>query len=98
MTTPEISIVIPVYNEEGVLAALFDRLYRVLDALGASFEVIFVNDGSRDRSAAILREQFQRRPEVTRVILFAANFGQHMAIMAGFEQSRGAMVLSLIHI
>ena len=95
MIRPEISIVIPVYNEEAGLAALFGRLYPALDALGASYEVIFINDGSRDRSAAILREQFQRRPEVTRVILFAANFGQHMAIMAGFEQSRGAIVVTL---
>ena len=95
MSAPEISIVIPVYNEEEGLAQLFARLYPVLDALGASYEVIFVNDGSRDRSAAILRAQFQQRPEVTRVILFAANFGQHMAIMAGFEHSRGAIVITL---
>ena len=95
MTSPVLSIVIPVYNEEPGLAALFDRLYPALDALGASYEVIFINDGSRDRSAAILREQFQRRPEVTRVILFSGNFGQHMAIMAGFEQSRGEIVITL---
>jgi undecaprenyl-phosphate 4-deoxy-4-formamido-L-arabinose transferase len=49
------------------------------------YEVLFVNDGSRDRSAAILKDQFLRRPEVTRVILFNANYGQHMAIIAGFE-------------
>lgn len=95
MTQPELSIVIPVYNEESGLKALFDRLYPALDALGASYEVIFVNDGSRDGSAAILRHQFQQRPEVTRVVLFASNFGQHMAIMAGFEQSRGAIVITL---
>lgn len=92
---PEISVVIPVYNEQEGLAALFDRLYPALDALGASYEVLFINDGSRDRSAAILRGQFQLRPEVTTVILFAANFGQHMAIMAGFEKSRGSIVITL---
>ncbi|MFO1204837.1 MAG: glycosyltransferase [Burkholderiales bacterium] len=92
---PEISVVIPVYNEEAGLPALFDRLYPALDGMGASFEVVFVNDGSRDRSAALLREQYQRRPEVTRVILFAANFGQHMAIMAGFEHCRGQIVVTL---
>ena len=64
-----LSVVIPVYNEEAGLPALFARLYPALDALGKSYEVIFVNDGSRDRSAALLREQFQKRPEVTRVIL-----------------------------
>ena len=92
---PQVSIVIPVYNEEAGLAALFARLYPALDALGRSYEVIFVNDGSRDRSAAILREQFQKRPEVTRVVLFNGNFGQHMAIMAAFEQCRGDMIVTL---
>ncbi len=95
MTSPELSIIIPIYNEEDGLAALFDRLYPALDALKTTYEIIFVNDGSKDRSAAILREQFQKRPEVTRVILFAANAGQHMAIMAGFEHSRGEIMVTL---
>jgi undecaprenyl-phosphate 4-deoxy-4-formamido-L-arabinose transferase len=95
MAAPEVSVVIPVYNEEAVLPALFARLYPALDALGASYEVIFVNDGSADRSAALLREQFEIRPGVTRVILFNGNFGQHLAIMAGFEASRGERVVTL---
>ncbi|MCK9283630.1 MAG: glycosyltransferase [Rhodocyclaceae bacterium] len=95
MTTPEISIVIPVYNEEAGLQTLFDRLYPALDVLKTTYEVIFVNDGSRDRSAALLREQFQKRPDVTRAILLAANAGQHMAIMAGFEHARGQIVVTL---
>ncbi|HKC39095.1 MAG TPA: glycosyltransferase, partial [Gemmatimonadales bacterium] len=61
----------------------------------ASYEVIFINDGSVDRSAALLREQFQRRPDATRVILFGGNYGQHMAIVAGFEHSRGERVVTL---
>ena len=92
---PEMSLVIPVYNEEEVLAALFARLYPALDALGRSYEIIFVDDGSRDRSVAILREQFERRPEVTRVVLFAANFGQHRAILAGFAHARGRYLITL---
>jgi undecaprenyl-phosphate 4-deoxy-4-formamido-L-arabinose transferase len=84
-----------VYNEEAVLPALFARLYPALDALGMSYEVVFVNDGSVDRSAGLLREQFQKRPEVTRVILFNGNFGQHMAIMAGFEHVRGERIVTL---
>src|SRR6266853_778477 len=76
MAAPKVSVVIPVYNEEAVLPALFARLYPALDALGASYEVIFINDGSVDRSAALLREQFQRRPDATRVILFAGNYGR----------------------
>lgn len=90
-----LSIVIPVYNEEAGLALLFARLYPALDQLGESYEVIFVNDGSRDRSVALLREQFQKRPDVTRVVLFSGNYGQHMAIMAGFAQCRGERVVTL---
>ena len=95
MNNPELSVVIPVYNEEQGLAALFERLYTALDALKRSYEIIFINDGSRDHSAAILREQYERRPDVTRVILFNGNFGQHMAIMAGFSKSRGETIVTL---
>ena len=95
MNTPALSVVIPVYNEEQGLAALFARLYPALDALGIAYEVLFVNDGSRDRSAAILREQYQRRPDVTRVILLAGNFGQHMAILSAFAQCRGQRIVTL---
>jgi len=95
MNTPELSVIVPVYNEEQGLASLFGRLYPALDKLNISYEIIFINDGSRDRSAAILREQFQQRPDVTRVVLFNGNYGQHMAIMAGFEQSRGKRMVTL---
>ena len=95
MTKADLSVVIPVYNEEAVLAALFARLYPALDALGTAYEVIFVDDGSRDRSAALLRAQFAARPEVTRVMILAGNFGQHMAIMAGFEHCRGERIVTL---
>src|SRR5258705_5256412 len=95
LQAPQVSIVIPVYNEEAGLQALFDRLYPALDRLGVSFEVIFVDDGSRDRSAAMLKEQLAQRPDVTRVILFNANYGQHMAIVAGFERCRSERVVTL---
>ena len=95
MSAPKVSIVIPVYNEEPGLAALFARLYPALDALGEPYELILVDDGSRDRSALLLREQFDRRPDVTRVVLLASNFGQHMAILAGFEQVRGEVAITL---
>ena len=95
MQAPRVSIVIPVYNEEAGLQPLFDRLYPALDRLGVAFEVIFVDDGSRDRSAAMLKEQFAQRPDVTRVILFNANYGQHMAIVAGFERCRSERVVTL---
>jgi undecaprenyl-phosphate 4-deoxy-4-formamido-L-arabinose transferase len=94
-SAPQLSVVIPIFNEEAGLPALFDRLYPALDKLGASYEVLFVNDGSRDCSAALLKDQFLRRPEVTRVILFNANYGQHLAIVAGFDHSRGERVVTL---
>jgi undecaprenyl-phosphate 4-deoxy-4-formamido-L-arabinose transferase len=90
-----LSVVIPVYNEELGLAQLFSRLYPALDRLRISYEIIFINDGSSDRSAALLREQFQARPDVTRVVLFKGNYGQHMAIMAGFEHCRGERIVTL---
>ena len=95
MNNPQLSVIIPVYNEEAGLHALFERLYPALDKLATSYEIIFINDGSRDHSAAMLREQFQQRPDVTRVLLFNGNFGQHMAIMAGFEHSRGQRIVTL---
>ena len=95
MNLPTLSVVIPVYNEEAGLPALFARLYPALDALQIPYEVIFVNDGGRDRSAALLKDQFAARPEVTRVVLFNANYGQHLAILAGFERVRGERIVTL---
>ena len=91
----DLSVVIPIYNEEAGLAKLFERLYPALDALGLNYEIVFINDGSRDRSAAILAEQFRLRPDVTRVVLFNGNYGQHMAILAGFAETRGEITVTL---
>ena len=93
--TPQLSIVIPVYNEVLNLPTLFARLYPVLDALGRSYEIIFTNDGSADRSIELLRAQHAARADVTRVIDFNSNYGQHMAIMAAFERVRGEIVITL---
>jgi undecaprenyl-phosphate 4-deoxy-4-formamido-L-arabinose transferase len=84
-----------VYNEEAGLQHLFDRLYPVLDRLERPYELIFIDDGSADRSVAIMREQFARRPDTTRVVVLARNVGQHMAILAGFAQARGDYVITL---
>lgn len=92
---PDVSIVIPIYNEEAGLQALFARLYPALDALDRTYEIVLVDDGSRDRSPALLHEQFDRRPDVTRVVYLQANFGQHMAVLAGFERSRGDIVVTM---
>lgn len=92
---PHISIVIPVYNEQAGLAHLFARLYPAMDQLALPYEIIFVNDGSRDDSVSILASQFRQRPDVTRVVLFNGNYGQHMAILAGFEATRGEIIITL---
>ncbi len=95
MTKPYISIVIPVYNEQENLNALFTRLTAVMDKLGKPYEILFTNDGSRDRSGAMLEEFHKQRPEQVRFIDFNGNFGQHMAIMAGFERVRGEVIVTL---
>src|SRR6201993_1775173 len=92
---PELSVVIPIYNEEAGLAHLFARLYPALDKLAIPYEIVFVNDGSRDRSPAILSDQFRLRPDVTRVVLFNGNYGQHMAILAGVEATLGDIIVTL---
>ncbi len=95
MTRPDVSVVIPVYNEQENLEALFTRLMSVMDKAGKPFEVLFTNDGSRDRSGAMLRTFHDRRPNEVRVIDFNGNFGQHMAIMAAFERARGEVIVTL---
>lgn len=91
----QLSVVIPVYNEELNLPTLFARLYPVLDGLGRPYEILFTNDGSHDRSIELLKAQYAARPDVTRVIDFNANYGQHMAIMAAFERVRGNIIVTL---
>jgi undecaprenyl-phosphate 4-deoxy-4-formamido-L-arabinose transferase len=93
--TVALSVVIPVYNEELNLPVLFARLYPVLDALHRRYEIVFTNDGSGDHSIELLRAQHAARPDVTRVIDFNSNYGQHMAIMAAFERVRGEVIVTL---
>jgi undecaprenyl-phosphate 4-deoxy-4-formamido-L-arabinose transferase len=94
-SAPQLTVVVPVFNEEHCLPSLFARLYPALDALGRSYECLFVDDGSTDASVSLLRQMFSRRPEQTRLILLRGNFGQHAAIMAGFEQAHGQHVVTL---
>ncbi len=94
-TAPDLSVVIPVYNEALNLPLLFSRLYPVLDAVGRKYEVIFTNDGSADTSLELLKAQYEKRPDVTRVVDFNANYGQHMAIMAAFERVKGQVIVTL---
>lgn len=91
---PYITIVIPVYNEEGNLPPLFARLYSVMQKLGKPFEIIFTDDGSRDQSLNILKGFATEFREV-KVVEFNGNFGQHMAILAAFEKSAGDIIITL---
>lgn len=95
MAKPYLSIVVPVYNEADNLEQLYSRLTSVLDNNGKSYEIILVNDGSRDGTEAILNNLYNRRPEHIRIVHFNGNFGQHMAIMAGFERARGEITVTL---
>jgi undecaprenyl-phosphate 4-deoxy-4-formamido-L-arabinose transferase len=95
MSKPYVSVVIPVYNEQENLEALFSRLMPVMDKLGRPFEVLFTNDGSHDRSGKLLMDFYRQRPKQVRVIDFNGNFGQHMAIMAAFERVRGDVIVTL---
>lgn len=90
-----LSVIIPVYNEQDTLPSLFKRCYTVLDALNTPYEIIFTNDGSTDESYTLLHAQHMARPDVTTVIDFEGNYGQHMAIIAGFENANGDYCITL---
>jgi undecaprenyl-phosphate 4-deoxy-4-formamido-L-arabinose transferase len=92
---PEISVVIPVYNEEENLRELGERLIRTLTAMGRPFEIIFVDDGSTDRSWQVLSDLNREHPLHIRALQFHRNFGQHQAIFAGFQAARGKIMVTL---
>jgi undecaprenyl-phosphate 4-deoxy-4-formamido-L-arabinose transferase len=90
-----ISVVVPVFNESANLAALWARLKPVLETIGRPWEAIFVDDGSRDDSLAVLRRIAADEGGRVRVVELARNFGQHSAILAGFRESKGEVVVTL---
>jgi undecaprenyl-phosphate 4-deoxy-4-formamido-L-arabinose transferase len=91
---PKLSIVIPMYNEERNLAALFARLFAACAAQPHPWEVICVNDGSKDRTAELVRAEQAEHPQVV-LVQFARNFGQHAAVTAGFASARGEWLVTL---
>jgi undecaprenyl-phosphate 4-deoxy-4-formamido-L-arabinose transferase len=92
--SPYLSVVIPVFNEEDNLVELHARLATTLNRQDYAWEVIYVDDGSRDRSWEIL-EGLNQRDEHVRLVRFNRNYGQHMAVFAGFERVRGQVVATL---
>src|SRR5512138_2416246 len=90
-----LSLVIPVYNEEPNLPLLFDAICRAMAPLKKSWEVIFVDDGSQDGSLNVLRQLAHQDPEHVRVVVFRRNFGQTAAITAGIDYSKGEIIVLL---
>ena len=91
---PEISVVIPLLNEEESIPHLYRALTDAMEAYGRSYEVIVVDDGSRDRSFALLKEIAQKDPHFT-VVQLRRNFGQTAAFAAGFAQAQGDVIITM---
>ena len=89
----KLSIIVPTYNEEGSVAELCDRLLATLDGLAAPFEIILVNDGSKDGTLAAMRAEAARRREI-KVIALKRNSGQTAALMCGIDHSSGDIIIS----
>lgn len=86
------SIIVPLYNEEAVIEACHERLFAVMDSLGESWEIIYVNDGSRDRTAQLVRRLCEADARV-KLISFSRNFGHQAAITAGMDHAAGDAVI-----
>ena len=90
----DVSIIVPIYNEQDSIPLLVSKLFETMDTLNCSYEIIAVNDGSRDRSIDALRLASDARTEL-RVVDFTRNYGQTAALMAGFEHSRGEIIVTI---
>ena len=90
-----LSLIIPVYNEEENLPLLYDSIDQALTPLNTTWEIIFVDDGSRDGSFEALRSLVERDPEHARVLSFRRNFGQTAAIAAGLDHACGEIIVLL---
>ena len=91
----ELSLVVPVYNEEENLPLLHEAIQQALTSIGKAWEVIFVDDGSRDKSLSVLETLVQQDPEHVRVVVFRRNFGQTAAITAGVDYALGDTIILL---
>jgi len=94
MNTLDFSVVIPVYNEQANLPELLRRVLASCRPLRRPFELVLVDDGSRDASAELIRQAAEQEPEVVAVLL-NRNYGQHAAVIAGLSQARGAVMVTL---
>lgn len=92
--TPEISVITPIYNEQENIPLLLEKLVPVLRSLGRTFEIVAVNDGSRDTSLDLLKSGQRGAPEL-RIVDFRRNFGQTAAMMAGIDYARGEIIVAI---
>jgi len=92
---PEYSIVVPVFNSEQTLVGLYDRTAAVFTKAGYSFEMIFVDDFSQDKSWEVLVNLKKQYPETVTAIKLAKNFGQHNAVFCGLEHSQGKLIITI---
>lgn len=88
----DLSIIVPIYNEEGNIPSLIDRLKSVVDSMGISYEFVFVNDGSKDKSFALIREFAKQYPFI-KYINFSRNFGHQIAVSAGLDHCAGQAIV-----
>ena len=91
---PEVTVLVPVYNEEGSVVELRDRVARVFEDLGQTFEIVFVDDGSGDATPELIRGMHQEDQRV-RLVRFRRNFGKAAAISAGVDHCRGRIVITM---
>jgi len=89
---PVFSIVVPIYNEEGSLPVLYERMVKVMDSTGEAWELVLVDDGSQDQSADMIRTLVKQDSRVRQVIL-ARNFGHQIAVTAGLDHTRGDAIV-----
>jgi glycosyltransferase involved in cell wall biosynthesis len=89
---PALSVIIPIYNEEQNIPVLYDRMKQVMENLGLTYELLFINDGSRDRSMQLIRD-LAKNDNAVRFINFSRNFGHQIAVTAGLDASKGEQVV-----
>lgn len=91
----DISVIVPLFNEEESLTPLYEWIEKVMNANGYTYEIIFVNDGSTDKSWFVIKELQQRSPEVVHAIKFRRNYGKSPALYCGFEMAKGDVVITM---
>ncbi len=91
---PDLSIIIPMYNEEDNIPLLFSRLFPILNGISEKWELICINDGSTDKTLDLLRKEQEKHHRIV-IVNLARNFGQHAAVMAGFSQASGKWIITM---